>query len=411
VKDYKHLRAVFLALTLSLTSVCCTVEYLSCTQPAQARGGGGGGGFHGGGGFGGGSFGGGSRGEGGFGGGSRGEGGFGGGYHGEGGFGNDFREGGEGYRGSEGRGEFDRGYGGTVNENYEHNNAASHVSDAELRSGANHTYGAVKPNGLATDGGFGRSTGATADAAAGRDFGQTHGITQASLVGHGADVRSNWDNHNHPLFDRAWWGRHDGWWGYGGWGDGWWGGAGWGDLSGYWGMPVTTDPVEYDYGNNITYQGDQVYYGSQPEASTVQYYQQAQQLADSAPTIPTTIVKGLTQVTGDWKPLGVFSLTQAGESNTNTIFQLAVNKAGVVSGNYYNTLNDQSTPIKGKVDKKSMRVAFTVGKNKDVVYDTGLGNLLEAQSPILVHLNKSQTQQEVLVRLQQPKATAANSAP
>lgn len=54
-----------------------------------------------------------------------------------------------------------------------------------------------------------------------------------------------------------------------------------------------------------------------------------------------------------------------------------------------------------------MRVAFTVGKNKDVVYDTGLGNLLAPQSPILVHLNKSKTQQEVLVKLDKPKATGA----
>jgi hypothetical protein len=224
-------------------------------------------------------------------------------------------------------------------------------------------------------------------------------------------VRNAWNNHNYPLFDRGWWGRHNDWWGYGGWGDGWWGGVGWGDLYPYWDMPQGDAPVEYDYGNNITYQGDQVYYGSQPMATSVQYYTQAQTLANSAPVIPTTVVNGMTQFTGDWKPLGVFSLTQAGESNSNTIFQLAVNKAGVISGNYYNTLNNQSTPIKGKVDKKNMRVAFTVGKNKDVVYDTGLANLLEPQSPILVHLSKTKTQQEVLVKLDQPKQSGAPSTP
>jgi len=152
--------------------------------------------------------------------------------------------------------------------------------------------------------------------------------------------------------------------------------------------------------------------------STVQYYQQAQQLADSAPTIPTVVADGKTKVTGDWKPLGVFALTQSSEGTPNTIFQLAVNKAGVISGNYYNTLNDESTPIKGKVDKKNMRAAWTVGKNKAVVYDTGLANLLEAQSTILVHLSKDKTQQEMLVRLDAPTggattpgAAGASSAP
>ncbi|MBU6454753.1 MAG: hypothetical protein KGS72_23500 [Cyanobacteria bacterium REEB67] len=296
----------------------------------------------------------------------------------------------EGYRGDEGRANIDD---------------TPHVSEEALRSGADQTYGSARSNGLSTDGGFGRlnANNYTSAAQAGRDFSQTHPQAQAALVDHGADVRNNWAGRYGNDFGRDWWNRHNDWWGYDGWGYGWWGGVGWGGLAPYWGMSEAAAPVDYDYGNNITYQGDQVYYGSTPTASTVQYYQQAQTLANSAPAVPTIVVNGKTQVSGDWKPLGVFALSQSGDTSSNTIFQLAVNKAGVISGNYYNTLNNQSTPVHGKVDKKSMRAAFTVGKNKDVVYDTGLANLLEPQSTILVHLSKDKTQQEVLVRLDPPK--------
>ena len=41
-------------------------------------------------------------------------------------------------------------------------------------------------------------------------------------------------------------------------------------------------PIVYDYGNNVTYQGDQVYYGDQPVATADQYYQQASDIAQSA---------------------------------------------------------------------------------------------------------------------------------
>ena len=42
-------------------------------------------------------------------------------------------------------------------------------------------------------------------------------------------------------------------------------------------------PIYYDYGNNVSYQGDQVYYGDQPVATADQYYQQASTLAQSQP--------------------------------------------------------------------------------------------------------------------------------
>ena len=68
------------------------------------------------------------------------------------------------------------------------------------------------------------------------------------------------------------------------------------------GWAAGVQPIAYDYGNNVTYQDDQVYYGSQPVATAEQYYQQASTLAQSAPAADATA--------DDWMPLGVFALVQ-----------------------------------------------------------------------------------------------------
>jgi hypothetical protein len=107
----------------------------------------------------------------------------------------------------------------------------------------------------------------------------------------------------------------------------------------------------------------------------------------------------------DWKPLGVFSLAQKSGNDTTSVFQLCVNQAGIIRGNYTNELTSDVQPLQGAVDKKSMRASWTVGSNKKVVYDTGIGNLVQNQSPILVHFSPSHTEQWTLVRLQSPKNT------
>ncbi len=270
-----------------------------------------------------------------------------------------------------------------------------HTSDSALRSSADHDYGVLsadKGYGLPSDGGFGR----VAMADTGRNYGNysTDRLSPADLGSRAQAVRDGFTNYG--AFDHNWWGAHAGSWYYPGWRDGWaWGGVGWGDLSGYWGDD--TAPVEYDYGNNITYQNDEVYYGTQPTAPAATYYAQAQTLADTTPVVSTT-----KEPASDWKPLGVYSLTQGTQSNTTIMFQLAVNKAGAIRGNYYNALTQESKPVHGAVDKKDMRASWVVGNNKTVVYDTGLANLLKTQSTILVHLGKTQTQQWNLIKLKQP---------
>jgi hypothetical protein len=154
-------------------------------------------------------------------------------------------------------------------------------------------------------------------------------------------------------------------------------------------------PAYYDYGDNVTYQNNYVYYGSQPIETAQQYYQQAGNLAG---------VGGGAQPAGDaqWLPLGVFGLMAEGQTTPEMVFQLAVDKTGRIGGNYYDRASDAIVPVSGAVDKKDQRAAWRVGANKDVVIETGLYNLTQDQSTALVHFGSDRTQQYVLVRLKQP---------
>jgi hypothetical protein len=55
--------------------------------------------------------------------------------------------------------------------------------------------------------------------------------------------------------------------------------------------------------------------------------------------------------------------------------------------------------VQGSVDKKTQRVAITVGDNKDTVIETGLYNLTKDEAPALMHFGKERTEQWLLVRV------------
>ena len=61
---------------------------------------------------------------------------------------------------------------------------------------------------------------------------------------------------------------------------------------------------------------------------------------------------------GDWLPLGVFALTKPGETNSIVTIQLAVNKQGVIRGNYTDTKTNKTMVIQGAVDKKTQMVVL-----------------------------------------------------
>ena len=112
----------------------------------------------------------------------------------------------------------------------------------------------------------------------------------------------------------------------------------------------------------------------------------------------------------DWLPLGTFTLS---ESETDTdpsrVVQLAVDKDGIVSGTMFNEKTRQTYAIQGRVDKETQRVAFTIGENKDVVFETGIYNLTQQQTPVLA-LGDGREETYLLYRLDPPKDDAATAA-
>jgi hypothetical protein len=211
-------------------------------------------------------------------------------------------------------------------------------------------------------------------------------------------ARANFNNYNY--YGAGWYTSNPGAWAATGWAAGTaWRAATWGSVAPYCGY-VSAQPLYYDYGSNVTYQDNSVYVNGQNMGTSQEYYQQASTLAEqgTAATAPSE---------GDWMPLGVFSLCKADQPSSNLVLQLAVNKEGVVRGNYTDTLTNKTNPVHGSVDKESQRVAVTVGDNKTNVLETGLYNLTKDEAPALMHMGADRTEQWLLVRLENKEGSGS----
>jgi hypothetical protein len=228
-------------------------------------------------------------------------------------------------------------------------------------------------------------------------------VRPTASLDQGNDVRDNF--HGSGLFAPTWWRIYKNAWCNPAWPSDWvWSSVDWSTLARFWGVSSAKAPDDYDYGDNIKYLDGTVFFGQQAMAKTADYYLQAQMLAAKGAVKPAAATtKMALPAVADWQPFGVFSLVQPAQKFSTILFELAVNKQGQLRGNCYNLLTDQLDTVTGAVDKSNSRVAFTVGKNHNVVYDSGLGNLLSAQSPILVHFDKDRREQLNLIRLRQAK--------
>src|SRR3984885_15279000 len=156
----------------------------------------------------------------------------------------------------------------------------------------------------------------------------THPWSQTWAHSQGNNVQ-NWAN-NHPNATNAWNSAHSwAWTPYGGdarlragsAGDF----AGWPSLSNWLGWDnVVSYP--YNYGEYITYNNNEVYYGSQPAGTAEQYYQEASTLADTAAPAPAAAAPA--GGNPQWLPLGIFGLVQGAGDTPTLTFQLAVDKQG-----------------------------------------------------------------------------------
>ncbi len=174
--------------------------------------------------------------------------------------------------------------------------------------------------------------------------------------------------------------------------------ATWGAITGWVGYGWS-DSVAYSYGDNVYYEGDSVYYGDQAVATAEEYTQQAEEIAASAPEVAPDAA--------EWMPLGVFALTPDGQASgpDPTLFlQLAISKEGIIAGTLNNTATGQTQTIEGMADKASQRAAWTVAGKARPIMETGIVNLTQDTAPALVHFADGQTQQWLMVRLEEPAA-------
>ncbi len=303
--------------------------------------------------------------------------------------------------------------------------AAGGSRDASITTAGGKTYSADRQAGVAS-GAFGRTVGGASGTVDGR-YGSSSWDTAfsgnryagnmdhyASVYGangvhstaywsrgymgtHAGYVRSGFGYYG--CFHPAWYTAHPGCWLAAGWAAGYaWNALSYANLSAYCGLAYADAP-DYDYGSSVVYQDNNVYISGQDAGTPETYAQSATTIADQGQT-------AMPPATDDWKPLGVFALVQGDEKTSNNIFQLAVNKDGIIRGNYYDGIMDSTTEVYGSIDKRTQRACWTIGKKKDRVFEAGVYNLTQPQCTCLVHLGTQSTSQMMLVRMEQPQNVA-----
>ncbi len=233
----------------------------------------------------------------------------------------------------------------------------------------------------------------------------THAIAPAVRAARGADVRAHF---RHPsLFTTQWFQDHPGAWKPEKWArtgatpgasDAAWHDVDWAGLIHWLGWNIR--PISFNYGVNIKIHDGVVFrvdrpLEERPLALEADYYGRALALARTNPADP----KGA----GEWLPLGVFALVREGQTDAHAVLHLAINKAGMIGGNYYNTQTKKEYLLHGAVDKATQRVAGIPGDQKEMVFEVGLYNLTLDTTPVLAFFAKDNIQQWLLVQLKLPE--------
>ena len=147
---------------------------------------------------------------------------------------------------------------------------------------------------------------------------------------------------------------------------------------------MPTDSTYVDYGVNVVYEGDTVYVDNQPFVAE-QYDKPILEAAANVKQPPPPLPLSNPNQPAEWMPLGVFALAQQETGDPVMFFQLSINRDGIVTGAFQNTIANDTRPVAGQADKASQRVAWRVGDNTETIFGTTLGNLTQDVSPIAVH--------------------------
>lgn len=215
----------------------------------------------------------------------------------------------------------------------------------------------------------------------------------------GAAVRNSYNNPN--LYNEQWYGAHPGAWAPSGQAAGAaWAPTTWAAVANHCGAGTT--PVAYNYGTNVTCDGGNVTAAGQNLGTAAEFSQQAAVLAQTGAAAEAAD-------SDEWLPLGVFAMVRNEQQHPQLILQLAINKQGILRGNYTDELTEHTQAVQGSVDPKTQRAAWTVGDNKLSVIEAGLSNLSQEEAPVLIH-RRGLTDHWLLVRLNQPGQDANAAA-
>jgi hypothetical protein len=157
-------------------------------------------------------------------------------------------------------------------------------------------------------------------------------------------------------------------------------------------------PVWYDYGDNVVYQNGNIMMAGQSLGTAEEFSQQAAEIADTG-------FASEPPADSDWMPLGVFAMVRDEHQHPQMILQLAMNKQGLLRGNFTDEVTEHTQPVRGGYDLRTKRAAWIVGDHKTAVMEAGLSNLAEGDAPALIHKN-GKTDHWLLVRLKQPPTQA-----
>jgi hypothetical protein len=242
------------------------------------------------------------------------------------------------------------------------------------------------------------------------------------------DVRDFRRDRCHEIWDGCWGhGFHDRFFHHGYWGSCWWAPAAiagraaaitstivspwwwwqpttYGSVSAFYGPSYSVEPVVYDPGTTVIYEGDTIYINGQSAGSATEYRERTIELA--SPPLESYPVPQPPTKEGEpaqWLPMGVWALTQQEQGDAVMFFQLSVDKNGLVAGAYKNVMTNEDQPIVGQLDKETQRVAWHVGDNTETVYETGLSSLTYDVASVFVHFGPEATQTWLLVRLPSPE--------
>ncbi|MFM7315327.1 MAG: hypothetical protein ACKO5E_00135, partial [bacterium] len=116
--------------------------------------------------------------------------------------------------------------------------------------------------------------------------------------------------------------------------------------------------------------------------------------------------------TGEWMPLGVYSLTHDNTPGEITrALQLATNKAGEIKGNHIDLLTDTTSEVNGRYDDETKTIHWTIGKADGTVFTAKVADFNSAGKPVpaISHYANGSSAKWVMTPMPSPETADAKT--